>query len=82
LVTKLGAVGEGDDGDDGRDPDDYAEERKDGAELVSPERLEREFEGFDELHKSQWSVLSHQLLSWFAYLHRLQEAVDHLSHLV
>jgi len=46
----LGAIGQRDDGDDGRDADDYAQKREYRAELVGPEGLEGEFEGFGKQH--------------------------------
>ena len=46
----IGAVDEGDDGDDAGDADDDAQQGKHGAQLVRPERLQRNPECLFELH--------------------------------
>jgi hypothetical protein len=48
LTYRVGAVDQGDDHDDRGHAHHHADEREDGAELVGPEGLQREFEGLTE----------------------------------
>ena len=47
----VGAVDQRHDRDDGRHADDDAEQREHRAELVGPQRLQRELESFSEFHE-------------------------------